>query len=240
MKRENDKQLTRARPRQLAEFAPRASYAAGIAGRLPRRVILHPTDHSETSRQAFELACRIARDCGGRLVVLHVAEPVRISSLGMAPVPPLPKGYRGAWESRLRLLRPRDPTVPVEHRLEEGDVAAAILRVAREVPCDLIVMSGRERTWLGRLLVGSVAGVVRRDARCPVVTVQLPAREDWELPEFADEESIIGTESVSLLEAHSCEANGRKVRRGRTHRMSGAALRLPRRSNASGTKSATS
>src|SRR5919199_2641512 len=89
-------------------------------------VILHPTDSSEPSRQAFELACRLARDRGSRLIALHVAAPPAASWLGMAPAPPLPKGYRGAWESRLRLLWPRDPNVRVEHRLEEGDVADAI------------------------------------------------------------------------------------------------------------------
>jgi nucleotide-binding universal stress UspA family protein len=135
-------------------------------------VILHPTDYSESSRQAFEYACHLARDRGSRLIVVHVAEPVRGSSLGMAPLPPLPKGYRGAWESRLRLLRPADPNVRIEHRLEEGDVAAAILRVAREAPCDLIVMSGSERTWLGRILTGSVTREVERKAPCPVLSMK--------------------------------------------------------------------
>jgi universal stress protein A len=172
MKRENDKQPIRARPRQLIELATPASFAAGDAVRAPRRVILHPTDYSEISRQAFELACRLALDRGSRLLVMHVAEPVRVSSLGMAPLPPLPKGYRGAWESRLRLLRPADPNVQVEHRLEEGDVAAAILRVACEAPCDLIVMGSRERTWLGRLLTSSVAEEVGRKAPCPVLTLK--------------------------------------------------------------------
>jgi hypothetical protein len=103
--------------------------------------------------------------------VMHVAEPVRISSFGMAPVPPLPKGYRGAWESRLRLLQSEDPNVRVEHRLEEGDVGAAILRVARETQCDLIVMASSERTWLGRLWYGSVTNEVESKAPCPVFRV---------------------------------------------------------------------
>lgn len=148
-----------------------------------RRVILHPTDYSEQARQAFDMACRIARNRGDRLIVMHVVEPVRSSALGMAPTPPLPKGYRGAWQSRLRLVRPTDAGLPIEHRLEEGDVAAAIVRVAREVPCDLIVMGERQRTWLERLLhrIGldrlfgrSITAQVRRDSPCPVVTVKLP------------------------------------------------------------------
>ncbi|HEY1273168.1 MAG TPA: universal stress protein [Terriglobales bacterium] len=134
-----------------------------------RGVILHPTDYSEPARQAFDLACRIARNRGDRLIVMNVAEPVRSSSLGMAPAPPLPKGYRGAWESRLHRVRPLDASVQVEHRLEEGDVATAIVRVAREVPCDLIVMSGRQGAWLRGRFRGSITAEVERNSPCPVL-----------------------------------------------------------------------
>jgi nucleotide-binding universal stress UspA family protein len=118
---------------------------------------------------------------------MHVAEPVQCSSVGMAPVPPLPKGYRGAWESRLRLVRPRDASVPVEHRLEEGDVATAIVRVAREVPCDLVVMSGRERTWLRGRLRGSITEEVERSAPCPVL--RLHPQRHADVTQSASEES---------------------------------------------------
>ncbi len=159
---------------QRADGTRPASLVAGRRGQRVRATILHPTDYSAPSRQAFELACRIARVCGGRLLVMHVAGPVRRPSLGMAAPPPLPRGYRAAWESRLRLMRPHDPAVPVEHRLEEGDVAAAILRVAREAQSDLIVMACREWTGLGRLLNKSVAEAVGRSASCPVITVTVP------------------------------------------------------------------
>ena len=107
MKRETEKRVCVSRPGQLVELAPRACLPAGNPSCPTRGTVLHPTDYTERSRQAFELACRIAREQDSRLLVLHVAEPVRVSSLGMAPPPPLPKGYRGAWESRLRLIRPR-------------------------------------------------------------------------------------------------------------------------------------
>jgi len=38
--------------------------------------ILHPTDFSDRSVYAFELACALARDYCARLIVLHVAVPV--------------------------------------------------------------------------------------------------------------------------------------------------------------------
>jgi nucleotide-binding universal stress UspA family protein len=159
------------RENHMLDLTPRASLAVGEHDHPSGGTILHPTDYSAGSRQAFELACRIARDRGSRLVVMHVAEPVRISSFGMAPVPPLPKGYRGGSESRLRMLQPEDSNIRVEHRLEEGDVAAAILRIARETQCDLIVMASSERTWLGRLLYGSVTNEVEHKASCSVLRV---------------------------------------------------------------------
>lgn len=167
MKRKNHSPRRRFRPGQFV--APASYLRADNISPPVRGAILHPTDYSEASQQAFELACCIARDRGSRLIVMHVAEPVHASSLSMAPLPSLPKGYRGAWESRLRLIQPRDPAVRVEHRLEEGDVVAAILRVAHEEQSDLIVLSGREQTWLARLLTPSIAEQVERKAPCPVL-----------------------------------------------------------------------
>lgn len=175
MTRANQKSPRSYRPGRFVALAAKLDLPAAHPSRPARGAILHPTDFSEPSRQALELACRIARERGSRLIVLHVAEPAYACSLGMAPLPPLPKRYRGAWESRLRLVRPRTPGVQVEHRLEEGDVAAAVLRVAREARCGLIVMSGREPTLLRRLLAGSVTGAVERNAACPVVRLHLPA-----------------------------------------------------------------
>jgi nucleotide-binding universal stress UspA family protein len=174
MKREKGKQGVRARPGQFTDLALEAPFAVGDAERPARGVILHPTDYSEPSRQAFELACRVARDRGSRLIVMHVAEPVRLSSLGMAPVAPLPKGYRGAWEARLCMVQAQDPEVRIEHRLEEGDAAAEILRVAHETACDLIVMGTQARTGLTGRLRGGVSGKVRCKAPCPVFVLTTP------------------------------------------------------------------
>ena len=84
---------------------------------------------------------------------MHVADPPRVSSSGMAEGPPLPPGYREAWESQLRLIRPSDPSVRVEeYRIEEGDPADAILRVAGEAASDLIVLGTRRKAGLAGML----------------------------------------------------------------------------------------
>jgi nucleotide-binding universal stress UspA family protein len=62
----------------------------------------------------------------------------------------------------------------MEYHLEAGDPATEILRVAREVPCDLIVLGTHGRTGLTRLVLGSVAEEVLRKAPCSVLTVKAP------------------------------------------------------------------
>jgi len=80
---------------------------------------------------------------------------------------------REAREALLK-IRASDPGVPVEHRLEEGDAVGHILRIAQEVPCDLIVLGTHGRRAVARLLMGSVAEAVVRKAACPVLTVKTP------------------------------------------------------------------
>jgi nucleotide-binding universal stress UspA family protein len=132
---------------------------------LPIRAILHPTDFSERSGYAFQLACSLARDHGARLIVLHVM-----------PVPLVQEKrlYREEMAEELNRLGAPDAQVRVEHRLEEGDPATQILRVAQETTCDLIVLGSHGRTGLDRLLMGSVAEQVVRRASCPVLTVKAP------------------------------------------------------------------
>lgn len=139
----------------------------------PIRVILHPTDFSESSGQAFELACSLAQVHGARLVLLYVAE--RPTPLG---------GEAGAWvppaldltpfEHALERLKPCDPEIAIERRVLEGEAARVIIAVAGQTKCDLIVMGTHGRIGLRRVLMGSVAEQVVRHAPCPVMTVKTP------------------------------------------------------------------
>jgi nucleotide-binding universal stress UspA family protein len=142
---------------------------------LPLRTILHPTDFSEHSGYAFQLACALAWDHGARLVVLHVQPPVICHAL--VPISSEPPAVWRALEEQLSKLRPPDPDVCVEHHLTEGDPAAEIVHLAQETHCDLIVMGTQGRTGMDRLLMGSVAEAVLRKAPCPVLTVRGPLPE---------------------------------------------------------------
>ena len=163
------------------------------------RTILHPTDFSEPAMYAFGLARALAKHTGAELVVAHVA-PARHR--------PRRSDRRERYEA-LRRLTNVDPTVRMHPLLLEGDAASRIVWSAVEQDCDLIVMGTRGRTGLGRLLLGSVASAVRRDAPCPVMAVQLPNRAGWELPDFADEESALSAAGVRPFATERFEAAGK-------------------------------
>lgn len=140
---------------------------------LPIRTILFPTDFSDQSNCAFQLASALARDYAARLVILYVAEPfLPVATDGGFMIPPTMDTKE--LREKLRQLRPHDAKVEVQHRLAEGDAATEILRIAAEIKCDLIVIGTHGRTGLSRLLMGSVAEQVLRKACCPVLTVKMP------------------------------------------------------------------
>jgi nucleotide-binding universal stress UspA family protein len=139
------------------------------------KTILHPTDFSFHSEAAFQLACAVARDYGARLVVMHVAWGPLVGAVGEI-IPPEPETYQEELTQTLKSLQAAAPDVRMEQRLLSGDdPAAAVLQVAADVGCDLIVLGTHGRTGLGRVLLGSVAEQVVRRAACPVLTVKVPA-----------------------------------------------------------------
>jgi nucleotide-binding universal stress UspA family protein len=139
----------------------------------PIRSILCPTDFSCCSRQAFHVAAALARAHGARLVVLHVKQTFGpLVAYGEMLAGLAPAEYDAKLDEVLHKFNVSDGTVPVEHRLAEGDTVDQILEAARQGGCDLIVMGTHGRKGLGRVLLGSVSGQILARARCPVVTVR--------------------------------------------------------------------
>jgi nucleotide-binding universal stress UspA family protein len=135
--------------------------------------ILFPTDLSDSSESALGVAFSLARDYHARLLVLHVA-PLG----GSVPYGEFERmlkqsaGYRLELEDKLRHCQ--RPECNAEFRVEEGDPAAEIIRVAQESRCDVIVMGTHGRTGLRRLLQGSVAEKTLRGASRSVLLVKHP------------------------------------------------------------------
>jgi nucleotide-binding universal stress UspA family protein len=132
--------------------------------------ILYATDFSSYSNQAYFHAIALAEAHGASLTILFVYTPDMIT--------PGSEGDEAAdqkyWQDQLEQIRPTDQRIPVRHVLLKGDPAAEIVRYGRDAGMDLIVMGTHGRTGLERLLMGSVAERVLRDASCSVLVVKLP------------------------------------------------------------------
>ena len=132
--------------------------------------ILYATDFSSYSNQAYFHAIALAENHGASLTVLFVHTPDAAGEGALGK-----QAYsRAYWRSQLEQIRPTNPDIPVRHVLLEGDPAEEIVRYGRDAGIDLIVMGTHGRTGLERLLMGSVAEKVLRDASCSVLVVKLP------------------------------------------------------------------
>jgi len=145
---------------------------------LPIKTILVATDFSPMSEHAFRFAGALARDYGARLIAVHVVHSPAAVYAETAVFVDEPD-FSAAREALGAL---RLPGVDVEYRLMEGEPASTIVQVADETHCDLIVMGTHGRGGILRVLMGSVAEDVLRQAPCPVMTVKatvpLPAADE--------------------------------------------------------------
>ena len=122
--------------------------------------ILYPTDFSSYSNQAYFHAVGLAETYGATLTVVYVHTPGG-------------PGDKAHWQAQLEQVRPANPKIPVSHVLLEGDPAAEIARFAADAGIDVIVIGTHGRTGLDRLVIGSVAEKVMREAPCSVLVVKL-------------------------------------------------------------------
>lgn len=146
------------------------------------RTILVAADFSEGTRESFRLAGSIARERETRLFVLNVAEPMYVApaadyfgvQTARFTVVEREPGYYEALKDRLREVYAPDHPLEMEYCTRVGVPAEEILNAAEEIGADLIVVGTHGRTGLSRFLTGSVAEVVLRRAKCPVLALRTP------------------------------------------------------------------
>lgn len=140
--------------------------------------ILYATDFSEPSQYALRFATALAHDWNARLLITHVLETE------CSPVGELFDEEPAASpeiQQRLEAVLPDDEHVAFEHLLicpvpssQSVHPGQEIIKLARMHKVRAIVVGTHGRSSLSRLLAGSVAESIMRNAPCPVVTVRCP------------------------------------------------------------------
>ncbi|MFZ0890421.1 MAG: universal stress protein [Candidatus Binataceae bacterium] len=138
----------------------------------PFRRILSPVDFDENSMAALDSAVQVARQNDGTIFMMHVV-PIIIPPTGMPIYVDLYKGQEDTAREKLReIAQKRLAGVKYELLTRIGEPAATILKTARKLATDVIVMATHGRRGFSRVFLGSVAEMVVREAPCPVLTVR--------------------------------------------------------------------
>jgi nucleotide-binding universal stress UspA family protein len=140
--------------------------------------VLCAVDFSSSALQAFGFAVDVARQFAASVTILHVIE-------WLAEDEPRAHAHFNVPEYRQYLIRDaqervraliaeeRDPPRAIEDVVHVGRPHREILRLATELPADLIVMGAQGRGGVGLALFGSTTQQVVRAAQCPVLTVRM-------------------------------------------------------------------
>jgi len=151
---------------------------------LPFKRILCPTDFSEPAFTALKRAEELARHFAAELIVAHVIPS--LTGPHTYADPPLATSFDvSLFQQELAIKAEQMLKDLVSHHkvgtrdvVTTGEAAPEILRIAHQEHVDLIVIASHGLTGWRRLVFGSVAGKVVRQATCPVLTIVAPTEAE--------------------------------------------------------------
>lgn len=139
--------------------------------------ILCPFDLSDHAEESIRYAIKLA-DLDTEIVLLNVIQlPYIIDPNGFTyydlKVDELRKDFEKAMLEKEEALKSKFPNNKFSHTIEVGsNPADVVLNYQKSGNFDLIVIGSHGRKGLSRLLMGSVAESIMRDADCPVLIIK--------------------------------------------------------------------
>ncbi len=150
--------------------------------------IVVAVDGSPTSNRGLKVAVGLASDQRATLSIVHVINDVAsvsyVGDMGYVPADYIDTMLEDLRKNGRRVLAraealAQDSGVTAKTLLVEtkgGSIAEAILNQVRKARADVIVMGTHGRSGLRRVLIGSDAEAVLREARVPVLLVRSQVR----------------------------------------------------------------
>jgi nucleotide-binding universal stress UspA family protein len=147
--------------------------------------VLIALDYDPTSQKVAEAGFSMAKAMGAEVVLLHViADPVYYSSPEYSPV----MGFTGYMEMDPIQLESVDGLIKasqnyldkfiqhlgdstIQTLVKEGDFADTILKTAKAIHADFIVLGSHSRKWLENIVMGSVTEKVLHHTSIPLLII---------------------------------------------------------------------
>jgi nucleotide-binding universal stress UspA family protein len=140
--------------------------------------VLVPTDLSPPSLVAAQYAARLAVALGASITLLHVL-PNANEMIGIVPGASVAEELKETRAAATMALAAVESTLAaggflrVSHLIDLAPSRTrGIVDRGRSSSFDLIVMASHGRSAIGRMVLGSVAASVLREAHCPVLMVR--------------------------------------------------------------------
>ncbi len=147
--------------------------------------ILIALDYDPTAQKVAEDGYDLAKSMGAEVTLLHViSDPVFYSSSDYSPI----MGFSGylnndpLQQNTLEVLKSASLNFLAKSRnhlgdsaihidAEDGDVADIILKTAKKIHADLIVVGSHSHKWLENIVMGSVTGEVLKHTTIPLYII---------------------------------------------------------------------
>ena len=141
--------------------------------------ILVPTDGSDAANAGLREACKLAKDQGSHLRLIHVVDEIlgRSPQIFATAYDQIIDGLRKAGGNILARAESlaRQEGLTAETHLVEAmgrPAGASIINAAKEWPADLIVCGTHGRRGLRRIVMGSDAEYIVRHASIPILLIR--------------------------------------------------------------------
>ncbi len=138
------------------------------------RHILIAVDLTEDSHTVAAKSVELARQWGATVQLLHVVEfvPIEPMSDALVPVMQIDEQVVARAHQQIKALAAAVGLPAHHYRVTSGNVKAEILRYARELNADLIVLGSRERHGLS-ILVNLTEDTVLHGAPCDLLAIRV-------------------------------------------------------------------
>ena len=149
-----------------------------------KRKVLIALDYNPTAQKVAEVGYAMAKAMHAEVTLLHViADPVYYSTAEYSPI----MGFTGYMDASLLQLtndalkkasyhfldksKHHLGDTTIKTHVSEGDFADTIVKFAKEIHTDMIVLGSHSRKWLDEVLMGSVTEKVLHHSTIPLFII---------------------------------------------------------------------
>ena len=147
--------------------------------------VLIALDYDPTSQKVAETGFSLAKTMGAEIILMHVmSDPVdytpmeyspRLGFIGLKDTGKLQsesiKGLQNESQQFLDKIKQHLDDNSIQTLVKDGDCAESILKTAKDLHIDIIVMGSHSKRWLENIVMGSVTEKVLHHTSIPLFIV---------------------------------------------------------------------